>query len=142
MSVTFCRQSKAVRSGAKTVPGGLSLPEIMPEYTWYGLALIDLNSLRSASVARAANDGKSTGRKPHLRSPLRRRSSRFHCSSVANPHHAGEAYCRGQQLSPLPQGATLEDEGHAPLAYAEQISMTHMKKLLDQCGRPYRQLWV
>jgi len=33
-------------------------------------------------------------------------------------------------LSPLPQDATVEDEGHALLAYAEQISMTHMKKLL------------
>src|SRR6218665_79705 len=94
MSVTFCRQCKAVRSGAKTIPGGLSLPEIVSEYMVYGLELIDLNSLRSASVAMAANDGKSTGRKPHLRSPLRRRSSRVRCSSVAKPHHAGEAYCR------------------------------------------------
>src|SRR6218665_3221897 len=71
ISFIFCMQCEAVRSGANTVPGGLSLLEIMPEYR-YGLALIDSNSLRSASVARAANDGKSTGRKLHLRSLLRR----------------------------------------------------------------------
>src|SRR6218665_948122 len=63
--------------------------------SWKGLELIYLNSFRSASVARASNDGKSAGRKPHLRSPFRRRrSSLFRCSSVAYPHHAGEADCR------------------------------------------------
>ena len=37
ISVIFCRQSEVVRSGAKTVPSGLSLPEIMPEYmVWIG----------------------------------------------------------------------------------------------------------
>src|SRR6218665_3867681 len=69
--------------------------------------------------------------------PLRRRSiagsaaPRWQTPTTPGTHIAGR-----QQLSPLPQDATLEDEGHAPLAYAEQISMTHMKKLLDQCGRP------
>src|SRR6218665_1019098 len=80
LSVIFCRQGKPVCSGAKTIPGGRSLPEIVPEY---------LNNLRSASAARASNDGES-----QLRGPFRRRSSRFRCSSVVNPHHAGETYCR------------------------------------------------
>src|SRR6218665_3461885 len=94
ISVILCRQSKAVCSGAETIPGGLSLPEIYCRSTWNGLELIDLNSFRSASVSRASHDGKSAGRKPHLRSPFRRRSSLFRCSSVAYLHHAGGAYCR------------------------------------------------
>src|SRR6218665_3772383 len=52
------------------------------------------------------------------------------------PTTPGRYIAGRQQLSPLPQDATLEDVDHAPLAYAEQISMTHVKKLLDQCGRP------
>src|SRR6218665_930999 len=94
ISVILCRQSKAVCSGAETIPGGLSLPEIYCRSTWNGLELIDLNSFRSASVARASNDGKSAGSKPHLRSPFRRCSSLFRCSLVAYPNHAGEAHCR------------------------------------------------
>src|SRR6218665_737233 len=106
--------------------------------SWKGLELIDLNSFRSASVARASNDGNSAGRKPHLRSPFRRRSSLFRCSSMAYPHHAGEAYCREATDVALATRCNSWERRRCDLSvYAEQTLKSNMMKLLGQCRHPY-----
>src|SRR6218665_1223795 len=141
ISVILCRQSKAVCSGAETIPGGLSLPEIYCRSTWNGLELIDLNSFRSASVARASNDGKSASRKPHLRSPFRRRSSLFRCFSVAYPHHAGEAYCREATVVALVTRCNSWERRPCDLSVrranfedAHDETAQSMWSLIDSCG--------
>ena len=80
----------------------------------------------------------------NLRSSCRSRSSWLCCSTVVNPTMSGRHIVVRQQLSPLPQDATLEDEGLATLVYAEQTSMMHnftqeetarsMWAPIDSCG--------
>jgi len=103
-----------VCSGAKTVPGRLSLPEIVPEYmVWNGLELIDLNSLRSASVARAENDGISQAgshifEAPSEGAPAGSAAPRWKTPTTPGRHIAGR-----QQLSPLPQDVCTRETNAA-----------------------------
>src|SRR6218665_2373583 len=93
-----------------------------------------LQKFRSAAVERASNDGKSAGRKVHLRSSFRRRSSLFRCSSVAYPHHAGEAYSREATVVTLQlqQDAAPGNQGHATIVYGR----ANFEDEHDETARP------
>src|SRR6218665_4127266 len=126
----FAGRAKLCALGRR-LPGGLSLWEIMPEYmVWIGADRFK-QPQRGLQTTGSPQAGSHIFGAPSEGTLAGSAAPRWQTPTTPGRHIAGR-----QQLSPLPQDATLEDEGHAPLAYAEQISMTHMKKLLDQCGRP------
>src|SRR6218665_2753991 len=93
ISVIFIGRAKLCTLGQRLCPV-CSLSRKWCLRTWHGLELIDLNSPRSATRANSSNDGESAGRKLPVLTLSRSLSSRFRCSAVVKPHHAGEAYSR------------------------------------------------
>ena len=93
-----------MRSGAKTVRGGLSLPKIVPEYmVWIGADGFKQPQTGSPQA------GSHIFGVPSESAIAASAAARWQTPTAPGRHIAGR-----QQLSPLPQDATLENEGHWP----------------------------